>query len=171
VYPCQYDEVDLNLLVNSCIRQSSHFAQSHRVALGSSMPDNVFIRADSLGISRVLMNLLHNAIKFNRPGGSVYVTVEPDSDFVRLRVRDTGRGISVSDQQKLFQRYQQGTAGKSYASGTGLGLYLCRKIIEGHQGRITCESQPGGGSTFLVVLPSQPEGALDAQSALFHNLG
>jgi PAS domain S-box-containing protein len=156
-YPCQYENLDLRMLVTSCIRQIRHVAENHKVTLNSTIPGSVLIQADSIAIRRVLMNLLHNAIKFNKPGGTVEVTVEQLEDFVRLSVRDTGIGISVSDQQKLFQRYQQGNAGKSYTGGTGLGLFLCRKIVEGHQGRITCESELDSGANFIIKLPvNQP---------------
>jgi signal transduction histidine kinase len=103
------------------------------------------------------MNLLHNAVKFNQQGGTVKVTVERLEDTIRLRVVDTGGGISDSDQKVLFQRFRQGGAGKRHNSGTGLGLYLSKQIVEGHHGSISCEAKLGSGATFVIMLPaSQP---------------
>lgn len=156
-YPCHYEDIDLKVLIESCIKQIANFAEDRDVVVHSKVADSVSIQADAIGMRRVLMNLLHNAVKFNNQGGTVEVTVERLEDAIELRVVDTGGGISDSDQQGLFQRFRQGVAGKRHTSGTGLGLYLSKQIVEGHHGSITCESTLGSGATFVILQPaSQP---------------
>ena len=82
------------------------------------------------------------------------MTLDPDRDFIEISVSDTGIGISKEHQQKLFQPFQQieTSLTRKYA-GTGLGLSLCRRLIELHGGRIWVESEPGKGSKFVFVIP------------------
>jgi signal transduction histidine kinase len=153
-YPCQYEAVDFKTLIAECINQIANLAGSHNVSVLSKVPDSLPpIKADVTGMRRVLMNLLHNAVKFNKEGGTVAVAVANDSDTFYLSVTDTGVGISESDQLAIFQRFGQGSAGKRFANGTGLGLYLAKQIVEAHLGKITCESEAGEGSKFIVSLP------------------
>jgi PAS domain S-box-containing protein len=153
-YPCHYEDIDLKALIGGCIQQIADFAETRDVVVHNKVIDTISLQADAIGLRRVLMNLLHNAVKFNQQGGTVEVTAERLEDVIKLRVVDTGGGISDSDQQALFQRFGQGRAGKRYASGTGLGLYLSKQIVEGHHGSITCESRHGSGATFVILLPA-----------------
>jgi len=156
-YPCNFEDIDLTKLIGSCIRQIANFAETHDVVVQSKVPDGLSMQADPIGLTRVLMNLLHNAVKFNKGGGTVEISAGRIEDAIWLRVIDTGGGISDLDQQALFQRFARGAAGKRYTSGTGLGLYLSKQIVEGHHGTIECESKLGSGTAFMIMLPcSQP---------------
>ena len=153
-YPCYLENVSASQLFDSCIQQLAHFAEQNNVSLrhNSTSSDDSFI-ADAVGIRRVVMNLLHNAIKFNKNGGRVEVCFENIDDFSRISVTDTGDGISESDQELLFQRFSQGSEGKRLGGGTGLGLHLSKQIIDAHHGEIRCTSEKGKGSTFVITLP------------------
>lgn len=118
---------------------------------------------DRLEIRRVLTNLVGNAIKFTDTGSvNIYsrITRTPaitehgkkQSSWLTISVQDTGVGISQEDQQMLFERFRQG---KHRRSGTGLGLYLVRRIVEAHQGKIEVQSELGKGSTFTLHLPAK----------------
>jgi signal transduction histidine kinase len=99
-----------------------------------------------------MQNLVDNALKFTPKGGTVEVRIERSGDLVTIAVADTGKGISEHEREQLFQRFWQvPDSGRLYAS-TGLGLYLCRKIVELHGGTIWCESQIGTGSIFSFTL-------------------
>lgn len=120
------------------------------------------ITADERKIKQVLFNLLSNAIKFTTGGGSVSVQVRrvkcdtelDDFDYVIISVTDTGIGISVQNQKKLFQPFQQlDTALTKNHKGTGLGLSLCRRLVELHGGRIWVESELEKGSKFIFTIP------------------
>ncbi len=116
---------------------------------------------DPLRISQVLNNLLSNAIKFSNPNGKITIATgiyEKDPNFVMISISDTGIGISEEDIPKLFKRFQQVGSSEKKIAGTGLGLALCKEIVELHQGKIWVESTKGQGSTFLFLLPMQSKG-------------
>ncbi|MDO8472566.1 MAG: ATP-binding protein [Dehalococcoidia bacterium] len=112
------------------------------------------VRADRLRVERVLHNLLHNAIKYSPDGGEIRVIAKAvDSELV-VCVKDQGIGISGEDQSRLFQPFYRATdASKIDAQGSGLGLVVCRRIVEAHGGRIWLESRAGEGSTFFFTIP------------------
>jgi len=115
-------------------------------------PQPVSIDADADRVLQVFDNLIGNAIKFTGAGGKVLVGYAPDDDGVRLWVRDTGVGIAPEHVPHLFDRFWQGRP--SDRRGAGLGLLICRAIVEAHGGRIWAESRPGAGSAFFFTLPA-----------------
>jgi two-component system phosphate regulon sensor histidine kinase PhoR len=112
-------------------------------------------------LDQVLINLLHNAVKFNRPGGSVRVNVEASSDDrVRIAITDTGIGIPSEDLPRVFERfYRVDKARSREVGGTGLGLSIVKHAMEQMNGEITVESTLGKGSCFTVGLPLAPNSA------------
>jgi two-component system phosphate regulon sensor histidine kinase PhoR len=111
------------------------------------------VNADPDRLEQVLVNLLHNAIKFTPPGGKITVSAEPGEQAVIFRVHDTGVGIPASDLTRIFERFYKADRARS-GGGTGLGLSIARHIIEGHGGRVWAESEIGQGSTFFFTLPT-----------------
>jgi signal transduction histidine kinase len=110
-------------------------------------------RGDERRLTQVLLNLVGNAIKFTDTGEVAIIGTSSDGSF-NVAVRDTGPGISSTDQAKLFQEFQQADNSITRKKGgTGLGLAISRRIIEMHGGRIWVESSPGHGSTFVFTLP------------------
>ncbi len=113
------------------------------------------IAIDRLGIYEVLNNLVDNAIKYSKSGGEIIVSAQPQANGgVVVSVQDFGVGIPRSALKNLFQRYYRSHHSKNMVSGTGLGLYLSRVIIEAHGGTISADSEEGKGSTFSFELPS-----------------
>jgi signal transduction histidine kinase len=100
---------------------------------------------------QVIANLLANAAKFGE-GKPIEVRVEGDAERARLIVADQGCGIALADQERIFGQFERAAAAGA-ASGLGLGLYIARKIVEAHGGRILVRSSVGAGSTFTVELP------------------
>ena len=121
-------------------------------AIDSSLPS---LLADPQRLDQVLNNLISNAIKFTRDGGEVKVGASLDgATGIRVWVQDSGEGIPTDEIGELFQKYRQGgNAKNSNHKGTGLGLVICKMIVEAHGGRIWVESQEGQGSTFSFLLP------------------
>jgi signal transduction histidine kinase len=117
--------------------------------------------ADPERLRQVITNLTMNAVKYSPDGGSITVRCrERGSQHVVIEVVDHGMGIPPEQIGRLFQKFQRVSTEKHLAiSGTGLGLYICRLIVEGHGGQIWVESEMGKGSTFGLVLP------LDARTA------
>ena len=114
------------------------------------------IQGDERRIKQVLLNVL-NALKFTPEGGRIAVGAAVINELVEVSVSDTGVGIAFKDQEAVFEEFRQvGTADKK-AEGTGLGLALCRKLVELHGGRIWVKSQIGRGSTFTFTIPARRE--------------
>jgi signal transduction histidine kinase len=114
------------------------------------------VLGDKQELKRVFVNLIGNAINFTPKGGDVQVAIGMETSAVpllRVCVSDNGRGIPAQDLPLLFQRFSQGTS-KQRSSGSGLGLYLSRQIVEAHHGHIWVESEEGQGSRFYVTLPA-----------------
>ncbi|NTV36552.1 MAG: cell wall metabolism sensor histidine kinase WalK, partial [Anaerolineaceae bacterium] len=100
----------------------------------------------------VLVNLIHNAIKFTTPGGKITVGGYGQKTEVVIFVRDTGVGINPDELSRIFERFYKSDRARS-GKGTGLGLSISKHLVETHGGRIWAESQPGEGSTFSFSLP------------------
>jgi two-component system phosphate regulon sensor histidine kinase PhoR len=115
-------------------------------------PDLPEVHADPPRLEQVLVNLIHNAVKFTRPGGEVTLLAHLDGDIIRFAVRDTGVGISPDDLSRIFERFYKADRARS-GGGTGLGLSICRHLVEAHGGRIWAESEEGRGSTFYFSIP------------------
>lgn len=119
--------------------------------------------ADRGKCKQVILNLLTNAIKYNRPEGSIYIRVAPvhenDSIFLQISVTDTGYGISKEHQKNMFQKFYRVPTLENVERGTGLGLTICKHIVEAHGGRIWLESEEGVGSTFAFTIPLLEENA------------
>jgi signal transduction histidine kinase len=114
--------------------------------------------ADRDRLHQVFSNLLNNAMKFTRPGGTIVLRGALVDGEVRVAVEDTGIGVAPEDQERIFEKFQQvGDTLTDKPRGTGLGLPICRDIVEHHQGRMWVESTPGLGSTFTVSLPPESE--------------
>lgn len=118
--------------------------------------------ADQEKISRIAFNLLSNALKYTPAGGEIFVSLKDEGANLRLDVRDTGKGISQDEADKIFERFFQA---KGAASGTGIGLALVKSFVELHHGEARVESEPGKGSDFIVVIPREQEG----DSQVIHN--
>ena len=118
--------------------------------------------ADQEKISRIVFNLLSNALKYTPAGGEIFVSLKDEGANLRLDVRDTGKGISQDEADKIFERFFQA---KGAASGTGIGLALVKSFVELHHGEARVESEPGKGSDFIVVIPCKQEG----DSQVIHN--
>ncbi len=153
------EEFDLELLIKEGIALFKEKSIRHNIIVEYVTEIDGDIFADEQKIRQVLLNLLSNAFKFTPDSGSITVKarkVHDEGDFVEISVEDTGIGISDNDQKKLFHAFQQLDSSVSKKQqGTGLGLSLCKKIIELHGGRIWVESEKGKGSIFKFVIPLQ----------------
>ena len=128
-------------------------ARDNGIALEARLSANLpLAAADGARVVQVLGNLIRNAIKFTPRTGRVVIAVEPRDGLLVFSVTDTGSGISVENQSKVFDRYWQASAGIR-ASGSGLGLSIAKGIVEAHGGHIHIQSQPGCGATFAFTIP------------------
>jgi two-component system, OmpR family, phosphate regulon sensor histidine kinase PhoR len=149
------DDVALAPLVAGSLQRLQTFAQRQGVTLRAQLPPDLPpVRGDEERLDQLLMNLLHNAIKFSHDGGVVSITADEHPDAAVVSVRDEGVGIPAKDQARVFERfYKVDRARQRGLGGTGLGLAIARHIAEAHGGRIWLESVEGEGSTFSFSLP------------------
>lgn len=124
------------------------------------------ISVDRSRIEQVLINLVHNAIKFTPPGGKIIVRVEREGRFITTTVEDTGVGISVADQTRIFERFYKSDKAR-HSEGTGLGLAIAKHIVQLHGGQISLESKSGEGARFRFSLPIDGEVAAAHEASEF----
>jgi two-component system sensor histidine kinase BaeS len=120
------------------------------VKLPGSLP---VVQADPLRLNQVIGNLVSNAIKFTPGGGELTIEAGEDGLNVWVRVSDTGPGISLDEQEKMFEPFVRGGQGRRFPQGLGLGLSIARELVDAHGGRLELESETGFGSKFTVWLP------------------
>jgi signal transduction histidine kinase len=147
--------VDIPPLLDEVVVEAGARAAAADVKLELELtPDDIRTLGDAFRLKQAIINLVDNAIKYNRPGGSVRVTAEADESRLVIRVQDSGIGIPHVDQQRIFDRFYRVDKSRSRAQGgSGLGLAIVKKIVEDHGGTISVESTPGEGSTFTIGLP------------------
>jgi two-component system phosphate regulon sensor histidine kinase PhoR len=120
-----------------------------RVECANDLPN---VQIDAQRLEQVLVNLIHNAVKFTRPGGEIVLSAEPDDGSIRVAVRDTGVGIPADEVPRIFERFYRVDKSRT-GNGTGLGLSIAKHIVEAHGGEIWVKSAEGKGSTFYFTIP------------------
>ncbi len=127
--------------------------EEKNIKLVMNLSNGRTILADKVKLSRVVSNLLDNAIKFTPPKGRIDLSVVRKSNDIELRVKDNGRGIPEDKIDRIFERFYQVDTSRSNQKGAGLGLQICKRIIEAHKGRIKVEKNKDEGVTFIVLIP------------------
>jgi signal transduction histidine kinase/ActR/RegA family two-component response regulator len=149
------DDFDLHALIDTIETTYSQLATEKGLEFGVQRSDDVprFVRGDALRVRQILGNFLSNALKFTSRG-RIDLGVERVADGLRMSVRDTGIGIDMRTQERLFARFTQADASTTRRfGGTGLGLSICRQLARLMKGAVGVESTPGAGSTFWAILP------------------
>jgi signal transduction histidine kinase len=149
-------DVPVGPLVRQAIDALRPTATERGVALAAAVDRGVgWVRGDAAQLERVMLNLVSNAVKFTPSGGRVDVGAAEDGNIVRLTVADTGIGIPVDEQSRLFTRFFRSSNAEAYAApGTGLGLAIVKKLVDAHDGAISIDSSPDVGTTVTVELPA-----------------
>ncbi|WP_289091315.1 ATP-binding protein [uncultured Sulfitobacter sp.] len=151
----ELETADLSELVAESLRANATAHQRFGLQIkchGVDMP--TYIETDANRIIQVLTNLMSNAAKFSKPGGTVEISVDKTPENVCVSVRDEGMGIAPEDQHKIFQRFaDMANSDRATKGGTGLGLSICKAIVEGLGGTIDFVSKEGRGTTFTFTLP------------------
>jgi signal transduction histidine kinase len=140
--------------ISNSINAIRPFASSKPVQLQEGSIPEVEVLADPLRLKQILYNLLSNGVKFTEPGGEVTVTAAVDDQSVQVTVTDTGLGIAKEECDRIFDKfYQVGYTTTGVRQGTGLGLTICKQLVNMQGGSIWVESEPGTGSQFHFTLP------------------
>lgn len=152
---------DLPALVERTLEHLAPVIAGHPVSVtrkGALRP----VLADRDRVAQVLGNLLSNAVKYGEAGAEIEVAVEDQGEAARVSVANRGQGIPAAELEKLFSRFQRSASGKPGVPGIGLGLYICKGLIEAHGGRIGAESTPGEITRFHFTLPYAPAASASA---------
>ena len=153
--PLAREPVDLSALTVSIVEQLDPVAQAKGVGLSADAVGHVSVLGDVEWLERLLLNLLDNAIKFTPEGGHISVRVTTEGSDAVLEVRDTGVGIAPDALPHVFERFFRGDPARSAAAeGAGLGLSLVKWIADRHGARLSVDSRPNEGSTFVVRIPT-----------------
>lgn len=148
------EEIDAHECISENLQLAKPTAQNKNITINNTIPKNTKITADSNMFCTISRNLISNAIKFTPDGGTVELTVRKEKHEHIFSVTDTGVGIDKDSLEKLFKIEESfSTIGTSNEEGTGLGLILCKELVEKHSGRIWVESEPGKGTTFYFSIP------------------
>jgi signal transduction histidine kinase len=148
----------LDSLIGETLETLKPLAEEHSVTLAAPQAPPLVIRADRDKISRVLINLVDNGIKFTPAGGRVEIRASGEGQWVKLAVSDSGVGIPKLELDRIFDKFHQVKHSRGGSRpGSGLGLPISRQLIEMHGGSLTAQSAQGKGSTFTVVLPVSAE--------------
>ncbi len=152
----QPSPLDVGQTVAGFVEKSSHKSPKHRVT-ANVRPGLPLTRADQSRVERILDNLVDNAIKYSPDGGDVTISADLRGNEFLISVSDHGIGISAADSERLFEPFArlETLVRGSAIQGIGLGLVVCKRLVEAHGGRIWVESEPGKGSTFYFTLPFQ----------------
>jgi two-component system sensor histidine kinase KdpD len=150
-------------VVGAALESSRSMLQKHKVEVRIPR-DLPLVRFDALLIERVLVNLLENASKYTPPGSTVTLAAETIEDRLSVSVSDNGPGLPKGREEAVFQKFTRGDR-ESATPGVGLGLAICRAIVEAHQGAIVGANRPGGGAVFTFTLPlgDPPVAAADVE--------
>jgi signal transduction histidine kinase len=148
------DRLDVNDCIRKSMRSLRSLAEAHKVSIRAEQTENLpAVMADRDRLEQVVTNLLSNALKYTNPETEVTVQTRASNGAVRISVIDHGPGIAKENLEKVFDRFYQLAGSKK---GTGLGLTICRALVEQHRGRIWVESELGHGSQFHIELPAAP---------------
>ena len=149
------EPVNLAAIIRSVVAQEVARADARNITVAVDAPDTVIVSGIAADLEIIVKNLVVNAVKYNRDGGSVTVTLTTTGTHVRLTVTDTGIGIPDEDLPRIFERfYRVDTARSRETGGTGLGLSIVRHAVELHDGQVTVASSREDGTTFTVLLPT-----------------
>ena len=148
------DEIELSSMAEEVLADLSPLAERRQITLSQEGTEPIWMQGSDILIYRLLFNLVENAIRYNREGGSVQVAAQKKEDMVTISVRDTGSGIPEADRETVFQPFFRVDKSRSRAyGGVGLGLTLVQRIAELHGGEIHIAKSDAQGTTFAVTLP------------------
>jgi len=148
------EHIELRPLVEDVIALILPRAEEQSVTILNDVSPEIRVLADPTRLEQILNNLIDNGVKFNRPGGKVWISARrEDEGWISISVRDTGVGIPPADQPRVFERFYRTEKSRSRdTGGSGLGLAIVKHLVQAHGGALRLESKPDAGSEFIFTL-------------------
>lgn len=150
-YRFKMEDLNLSMIIRDITNEMMEYARKSDIEIFLFIDDNIKIKADQTLITQMLINLIQNAVKYNKKGGWIQIKLNKDKDYVRIIIEDNGIGISNEDLPNIFNRFYRADRSRS-GEGTGLGLSIVKWIVEVHKGNIYVNSTPDCGTTFEIRL-------------------
>jgi signal transduction histidine kinase len=147
------DTIDMIPIITEAMSLLAPLTEQRGITVTFTPSQSLFVKADALRLKQIVLNLLSNAIKYNKPSGAIHIQSKQDEDMVCLLVKDTGIGIPENMQPKLFTSFSRLGQEEKLVEGTGIGLVICKALIEAMQGKMGAESIEDIGSEFWFELP------------------
>ena len=148
------ERISLKPLLHDSIEQFKPLAQAKGIDLRVQLSSRIFVKGDSIKLTRLFVNLLDNAIQYTDPGGRVFFSMRLSQGKVIISIQDTGMGIAAGELPFIFQGFWRSESARSvYPEGFGLGLTIAYAIVQQHQGEITVDSHGTAGTSIKVKLP------------------
>jgi len=152
--PLRLEVVNLSMVIKACVEAMTPFATTRSISLDTTKVSVVpSVKADSISLQRMVLNILDNAIKFSPNGCTIEIELWAKDNKITVSIKDCGPGVTPAMQSNLFQRFKRGKLGLNHSTGNGLGLFICKQIVDAHHGKIAIASEEGKGATFIVTLP------------------
>jgi two-component system sensor histidine kinase VicK len=149
-----FEKINITSLIKKSKEKAEIIANQYNIKINVNYKEDLYIIGDKEKIMNLLSIIIDNAIRYNNEGGFINIDIEKDINFAEIIISDTGIGIEKENLDKIFEKYYQTNQGKKYNSnGTGLGLYIAKKIIKKHNGQIWVDSIIKRGSNFHFTLP------------------
>jgi len=160
------ETVPLRALVEEALTLIRPRAEERNITLMNEVPEEAHVFADPLRLMQILQNLLDNAVKFNRPGGQVWIRARRLGEHWEISIADTGIGIPPADQPRIFERFYRSEKSRSRETGgSGLGLAIVKHLVQLHGGEIRVRSEPGAGSEFTFNVKAAPDSPPEREEA------
>jgi signal transduction histidine kinase len=148
------ENIDLYKEVEYVINKNELLFDEHNITIENKIKDSIFIEADKLLIEELLDNLISNAVKYSPNGGIITVDGELNNNLVIISIKDSGSGMTSDQISQVFNEFYKADPARHDFTSSGLGMSICKRIVEKHGGRIWVESEgPGKGSMFYFTLP------------------
>lgn len=150
----QFEKIDLQKVLTDVLEQNGNLFESKNMKIKNNIIDHYFVNADKLRIMELLNNLLNNAVKYSNEKGNIHLDAESDGDTVIVSICDTGIGIDADQINHVFDEFYKADESRHDFDSSGLGMTICKRIVDKHGGKIWVESEGiGKGSTFYFSLP------------------
>jgi len=149
-----FEDINLVTELNAVIDNNKLMLREKTIGIKNNSPDDIMVNVDKLRFDELINNLLNNAVKFTTGSGSILIDAKQDYNFVTVSIKDTGIGMSDQQLHNIFNEFYKADASRHDFDSSGLGLSICKRIVEKHNGRIWAESEGlGKGSTFYFTVP------------------